>query len=455
MKVMKKVIVLYVLIFGFQLQAQFNALTYDFSGHAMVLNTNPGARTEYQSVFGIPAMSNFRFFAGNSGFSAYDLLAPDTSFNTKLEQILENLDNTDNLLINYRQDLINVVWADLDGNLYQAGMYWELDYFNNFPADLLRLAYDGNASHLYEVYDMKYLAAKAEFVQTMYFGIQKNISRELKLGYRFKLYSGLANAQSTGNGGTYYTTDGTHNYYTHHLDDINVDVKTSGYSENGDRNYYLNKFLLSGNLGWGADLGFTYHPNEKTYFTASLLDLGFIYYSKDIQTYSLRGNYQYEGVPMEFPDEGTQDYWQILKDDFEANVYEEDGDDAYVSFRPLTLYASVKFGTDNLRKVSCEDFVNPKTTYDNFVGFTGFAQLRPVKMHLGISAFYEKKWNKHLYTKFNLTADNYSYYSLGAGAVLNLGRLQVFMMVDNLAGLSDLAKSKKQAIQFGFNWIKF
>jgi len=72
-----------------------------------------------------------------------------------------------------------------------------------------------------------------------------------------------------------------------------------------------------------------------------------------------------------------------------------------------------------------------------------------------VSAFFEKKWSKYFFTKLNLTADNYSYFSVDGGFVINMGRLQLSLLVDNLVGLSDLAKSRKQAVHFGLNIIKF
>jgi len=447
--------ILIFLFFTYHIEAQFNAVSYDFAGSASVLQTNPGSDFKYKKLFGIPLLSNMQLFTGSSGFTLYDLFAPEGSFTDKVYATVADLDNTDYILTNYRQDLFSIGWTDDLQRFKYLGMYWEFDQIIYTPKDLLQLGLDGNAPHIFETYQAKYIAGKAEFIQTMYYGIYKKPTPVLSVGYRFKLYSGIANAQTVGNEGTFYTTEGENNFYIHYLNNLDVNFQSSGYNEDEDTaGYYISKFLFSGNYGPGFDFGLTYQYSDKMSISASLLDLGFVYYTKDINNYHVVGDYTYEGVDIQFPNT-YYDYWKELKDSFNENVYGEENSDNYISFRPTTLYTSLKYGMGDLTHQDCENFMNPKNEYTSFVGLTGFAQLRPVKVHLGISAFYEQKWSKRFYTKLNLTADNFSYTALGGGVVWNIGNLQLMITADNLLGLSDLAKSKKQSFQFGLNMIKF
>jgi hypothetical protein len=50
-------------------------------------------------------------------------------------------------------------------------------------------------------------------------------------------------------------------------------------------------------LGLGFDLGLTYYPKEHS-VTASILDVGFIKHSKDVETFTYKGYYKYEGTPI-------------------------------------------------------------------------------------------------------------------------------------------------------------
>jgi len=198
----------------------------------------------------------------------------------------------------------------------------------------------------------------------------------------------------------------------------------------------------------------TYHYSDRMYLSASLLDLGFIYYTSDIRNYALQGNYKFEGPKLQFPNTMV-DYWKQMKKDFNKQVKKGENKKAYISYRPTTLYLGLKYGMGNLKQQDCAHFMNLKTEHTSFLGLSGFAQYRPVKIHLGITAYYEQKWSKYFYTKLNLTADNYNYASLGAGIVLNAGRFQIYLAGDNLLGLSDVSASKKQSVYLGLSIIKF
>ena len=454
---MKKLIISLLFYFTFVAgQAQFHAVAYDFSANAQVLQTNPGVSFPYRSYFGIPLMSNIQFFAGNSGFSLVDLFGTQNSFQQKVHTTLNSLRNTDNLLINYRQDLFGYGFKTANGTLHHFGLYWELDHLNYFPADLIRLGFEGNASHLEQIYDAKYLSSKTEFIQTLYYGMDKRINNRLNLGVRFKLYSGIANAQSVYNSGKFYTTQGVHNYYAHHLENIDIEGHTSGYNEDaGSSGYYAKKLLYSANYGPGLDFGLTYRPNDNLRLTASLLDVGFIYYTKDIHATSIKGTYVYEGANVQFPEDNFIDYWKEVKQEFKDKIKNEKNTDSYISYRPATLYTGLKYGVGDLRHQDCANLLNPKTEFSDFFGLIGFAQYRPLKIHLGGSVFYEKKWSKYFAMRINYTVDNYSYSSIGAGLTANLGRFQMYLTADNLLGFANLAKSQKQSFQFGLNIIRF
>ena len=454
---MKKNFLLIIFI-GFitNINAQFEPVAYDFVGNATSLQTNPGIKYPYKQLFGVPLLSNIQVFGGITGFNLSDLFETASgSFEEKYYKTLNRLKDTDFILVHSRQDLLNIGWSNQIDQFKSFGLYWDFDHITYIPTQFLKLGTYGNEHYPDKTFDAKYLASKTEFVQTMFFGINKNINTKLNLGWRFKLYSGLANAQSVHNSGKFYTTKGQNNFYTHHLDEVDLKFQSSGYNENSDINHYIGKLFFSGNYGPGFDFGLSYEITDKTILTASLLDLGFIYYTTDINNYTVKGSYQYEGVQMQFSENLFNDYWKDVRDTFNKEIKKNKNKNSYISWRPTTLYTSIKSGIGNFKHQKCYNFLNPVTHYSSYIGLTGYAQYRPIKPHLGISGFFEKKWNKYFYTKLNLTADNYAYFSVDGGFVINMGRLQLSLLVDNLIGLSDLAKSQKQAVHFGLNIIKF
>ena len=66
-------------------------------------------------------------------------------------------------------------------------------------------------------------------------------------------------------------------------------------------NKILNRAFLSGNLGLGIDLGTTYEINEKWIASASFIDLGAIFHTKDVESYTIIGEYTLDGIELLFP----------------------------------------------------------------------------------------------------------------------------------------------------------
>jgi hypothetical protein len=453
---MKKLLFIVFLYVGtLNITAQFNAVGYSFFNTNSSFQLNPGDKHIYKNLFSAPLLNNIELSAGITGFTLYDLFKPNSNFNNNVYQTINQLTNTDFILVHYRQDLFSYGWSDDLERFKSIGIYWEFDHITYTPGDIFKLGLYGNSGYLNKTFDAKYFAEKTEFVQTMYYGINGLVLPKLNVGVRFKIYSGIVNMQSIHNAGKFYTNQGQNNFYSHHLENVDISFQSSGYDEeNLNKKYYLNKLFFSGNYGPGIDLGFVYDMNNRTTLSASVLDLGFIYYTKDIHSFNVKGDYDYEGVHLEFVQNTYIDYWKDIKEDFKQHITTNENNNNYISWRPTTLYTSIKYGIGNISKQKCQDFLNPKTDYTNFIGITTFAQFRPVKIHLGISGFYEKQWSKYFTTKVNLTADNFSYAALGSGFSLNFGHVQFNLIMDNLLGLSDLAKSKKQSLQFGLNILK-
>jgi hypothetical protein len=74
-----------------------------------------------------------------------------------------------------------------------------------------------------------------------------------------------------------------------------MQLNTSGISEyisegyNGDAAGDRKKKLYSARIWDSVWLGLTYYPKKNIQFTASILDVGFIKHSKDVETFTYKG----------------------------------------------------------------------------------------------------------------------------------------------------------------------
>ena len=302
----------------------------------------------------------------------------------------------------------------------------------------------------------------AEVLSVFHIGVNKKINSKWTLGLRGKVYSSIAQASSTENKGSFITYTSANNNLNH-IFDLDMKLQTSGLSFLDEPNasagtaILKKRLLFGGNLGVGVDLGFTYQHAPEWTIDASLQDIGFINYSKDVQNYEVNGYLEYEGIQSVFPpiasDQTAQEYWDEVNDDFEDLFKVDSTTTAYIKWRPLKLNTSVSynFGKKVNKECNCLDKSDP--TFQNRVGAHLFALKRPNHLQWALSAFYYRKLFKGLQFKTTYTIDTYSSKNVGLGISAALGPVQFYIMADNLLDYQNVAKSQSVSLQLGFNYI--
>jgi len=297
--------------------SQNKQLLYDFNEIPQALLSNPGMSASFKWYSGVPLVSGISLQAGNSGITSNDLFAIDgLDFNTKFrEKVINGMSFRDELSGTYQIELLNVGFRSRKNEnvFYSFGAYNEGDAIVYYFEDYARLAYEGNTDNLNERFDLGHLKTRGEILNVYHFGINKRVSNRLVAGVRAKLYSSFVNFSSTRNKGSFVTEEGQNNLLRTTLD-ADLEIRTSGIFElkdvlddaavdngSGISNILTRRALLGGNLGLGFDLGFTYNLDERTTVTGSLLDIGFIYHTKDTRIYSLKGIASTEGIEFFVP----------------------------------------------------------------------------------------------------------------------------------------------------------
>ena len=312
------------------------------------------------------------------------------------------------------------------------------------------------------------LLEEGSLMNVLHFGINKKIDRNLILGGRAKIYSSVFDFNSTKNRGYFVTTEGERNIFATTLN-ADAELRTSGlkslYDANEDGNIAstaIKRALFGGNLGVGIDLGFTYYLNEQTVLTGSLLDLGLIYHTNDVNNYTLKGAATVEGVVI--TPEGTinpdTDFWEDLINDVESLVPYEENSQSYVAFRPTKLHASLRynFGEPVARRGNCKCGTEPRGVrlppkYANSAGGQLYMITRPRGPQAALTAFYLRRIGNILAVKGTYTVDKFSYSNLGLGFNLQLGPANLYAMADNLLSYGNLADSRYASFQLGLNII--
>jgi hypothetical protein len=456
---MKKIILLFVLFVSVECISQNKQILYNFTSVPQSLMTNPGLDVKYKWYFGIPLMSGISANIGSSGFSAYDLFANNgVDFNVKLRNVVFSTTRKDKGTINEQIELFSGGFkiGDWQNNSYISfGMYHEFDFLGFMPKDIAILALDGNRDYLGKVFDLGDLNVKAEMLSVLHIGYHKNINDNLILGFRGKIYSSAFNATSTKNSGYIYTIPSNNGVYEQVISS-NLEINTSGISKYIDANYsgdavkdFSKKAFFGGDLGLGFDAGLTYYPKKNIQFTASIVDIGFIKHTKDVETFTYKGYYKYEGIVPKFSNGGSAgNIYQEFKDAIPLDtLYTK-----YKTWRPAKFNSSIQYSFDDSRGKDC-NCDGTESEYKNAVGAQLFVMSTPRTPFMAFTTYYRRRILNSLQMKATYTLDSYSYKNIGLGLSAQLGKLNLYVLADNLLEYHDLAKANSLSFQFGLNVI--
>jgi len=451
---MKRLTFILFLIFSVA-NAQNKEVLYDFANLPQSLLVNPGAEVNNKFYFGFPLFSQFSIQGGLTAFSAYDIFSDNgVDINSKIRETVQNFGNAEFTEVNQQLEVLSGGFALNENNYLSFGYYQEFNFLAKIPRDIVDLLYAGN-SDINRSYAIQKLGARAELLGVFHVGISKKINNKWQVGARAKLYSSALNLSSKNNTGSLKTTEGDQNIYQQQLNNVDFLIQTSGvFVEETDDltpSYFAKKILLGGNLGLGIDLGFTHHWDKQWTVSGSVLDLGFIYNTQNVESYSVKGDFKVEGFDLNFDNTDPADYWNDLEDRFEEEVVLDTITSKYISTRPLKLNGAVNYQFGK-KLDDCRFDLRPGL-YSNKVGLQLYSTVGSVHSYLAATVFFERWFSKHFQAKITYTVDPYSFSNLGVGISTQFGPFNLYLLADNLLYLNNLYDAKSANIQIGVNFI--
>lgn len=454
-------------LLGLALYSQNKQIVYGFDDIPESIMVNPANFMKQDIHVGIPFLSQFYFHFGSSGVSAYDVFGEsNVDINTRIEQVIQGMKNTDFFTINQQLDILNIGYRNKKDVYFSGGIYQEFDFIFYFPKDWAVLGWEGNRDHLGKRFHFEDISVSAEMLSVFHLGAQKKFSKKLTLGGRFKLYSSIAHASSTGNKGYFVTEEeeGSPNIYRHKIVNASVTAQSSGIksfedaeSGGGIVNQVIGKAFLGGNLGVGVDIGANYEFNRNWSASASLLDLGVVFYNKDVWSYESKGSHIVDGIGVLFPPlsegDSTIEYYDNVADDFEEDIPLDTITNPYTKMRPVKLNAALSYGFGRKKDAAVCDCLSKGKGEDwrEKLGLQLYAIKRPKQPQFAVTAFYYRQLTGAIAAKLTYTVDQYSATNVGLGISTDFWWGHFYLAADNLIGYSNIAKSKNVSLQLGFN----
>lgn len=445
--------------------AQNKQVLYGLDEVPQSLLLNPGGKVSQKMHFGIPFFSHLHLNGGSSGVTIYDIFG-DTGedINSKIERKIFEMSDRDFFTATEQLELFSFGWRSKKGVYFSGGIFQELDFIFYFPRDLAILAWEGNANYLDYSYNLGQVNVRGDLLTVYHFGANKAINNSLTVGVRAKIYSSMLNINSTRNKGTFTTrlsNDFGENIYEHTIADADMTLETSGIaslSDNFSARKLLGRAFFAGNLGVGVDIGATYDLNERWTTSASLIDLGVIFHTNDVETYHAYGDYTLNGIELIFPPlalgEPALPYYDDLEAELEREIPIDTLHTAYVQARPLKANAGLLYRFGKVAKGSREcDCLNQggAVEREQSAGLQFYAITRPKGMQLAGTLFYYRRLFEFLSLKGTYTIDPFSFSNIGLGVVGDLGRFNFYLAMDNILHYGNLAKAKSVSLQLGFN----
>ncbi len=475
---MKKLINFFLLFNVFLVFAQAGVNSYNFGQSPQSAMINPSYDLETNYHLTIPLIGSHNIHVASSGMTAYDFLASNSiPFEDKARSTVYQLEANDYIVLNQKMEFLNLGQKLRNGMYLSFGFYEELDLFSTLPVEFLHLFYEGMSipGKMYKIDDF---VMQSNLTMVYHVGVQKKLTNKLDIGIRLKLYNAAYDVQATSNAGNFSSNISDENIYSHSLNDIDIKLRTSGgaikYDENNDPikdngdiilennsgdevyfddyfrvGYLVNKTFINGNKGVGIDLGVTYQMKENLILSASINDLGAIFNMNQVKNYSYKGNYTSDGLAFEW--DSPIGYLQRLEDDIDEHIPLTIDGNSYTTLRPFHVNAFVSFSHGKSRKNVCKFHKTVSHYYTGNFGVLIHAQNRPRQILYDASIFYERNFNDFIKARINYTLNKYSATNIGLAVAVDWWKLNVFAGVNNVLGLTNLAKSNSVSAQFGIN----
>jgi hypothetical protein len=420
---------------------------------------NPALKPTNSFYLGIPALTGINININNNFVNFSDVIMPNQRGDS-LISFLHPEYNVDNFIkklktSNFIAPEVNV---QLLGMGFRAGkdLYISLDVIEriqgNFalPKDLFVLALKGNVGFLGSTIDLTGLDARVRYFHEFGMGVSKNIGNKFRIGVRGKLLFGLLNASLNNRSlGLTINNDYTYDFNADLSASISGPVKVYKGAGNKIDSVVIDQdqftkpafFLNTKNMGFGLDLGAVYQVTDKISLSASITDLAFIKWKKDVTNLEAKSTFKFSGFNITDVVNGTKTFDQIAQamvDSLKNSFVIKDDHLGFTTYLPVGVSVG---GSFNLTKSFSLGILSHSV-------ITG-KQLREA---LTVSA--NLNAGNAFSTSISYTAENNRYDNLGAGLAFRAGFFQFYLIADKIPVMWNkiILQTSNKTVPLPYSW---
>ena len=425
---------------------------------------NPALRPSNSVYIGLPVVSginlninnnfvNFSdiFMKGQPKDSIISFLHPDYD----VDKFLAKIKDKNSIEPEATIQLLGVGFSVGKGGYVFLDINDRIDGNIVLPGDLFKLALKGNEEFVGSKIDLSSLRGDIKYYREFGVGYSRNFTDKLRIGIKGKLLFGIADA-SIDNKSLGVTVNDDYS----HIFDANLAVNISGpvnvYMDSKhnidsvvfDNNRFKTSSGISDffsgkkNTGLGLDIGATYDLTDRIVISASITDLGFIRWTKDITNLKANNQFEFSGLNMLDVFNGTKTIDEVGKDMLDSlkNAFVVSQTKA-----PFTTY--LPFG------ISLGGSYN--VTKQITLGLLSYSKIIGSQIREALTLSANINLGNAFSTSLSYTAENYQWDNLGAGLAFRAGVAQFYLVTDRIPIMWNIIKNDNSSIPLPANWNTF
>ena len=419
-------------ILALNLKAQPVNTLYFLRGVPQSNQLNPAFQPEANLYLGAPCLSTLQFNLSNNSLVTNDVLYYNSDIDSLITflhpkgdkaKFLNSLKSTNQLQSDFQLNIADFGFR-VNSYYFSFGIAVKNSINISFPKDFARFAlellpdganYDFSNMHLSEL-------AYTEYSM----GVAKTINEKLQLGVRGKILSGI---------GTFQTSKMEVSLKSS-IDQIDINSNTQADISMPNLNVYfdpkdgypdsttMDNFTSSTikklafnpkNMGLAIDFGAVYKPIEVISLSASVIDLGRIWWKDNVYNLKQEGSYSFKGVKLDILDD-TSKYFDHYIDTLKNNVKISNARSSFSTALATKVFLGAEY---NPVKWFSLGLLSRTIFYPTniFQEFTASAQLHPIRM---------------ISTSVSYSFTNNNYSSIGVGLALKTGPFNMYIVSDHI-----------------------
>lgn len=397
--------------------------------------TNPAYVAEQKILIGLPHVHlNYYNTGGAFNKLMVDYLSDESGISAG--DAISNLSETGNILRGVLE--IETLSLGYRFGKIQVGISHaqKTDLYMNYPKTMAKLFFEGNGQYVGQTVELNndlHLTSYNEFALHGAIELSK-----LTVGARVKYLTGIADASVSNNELSLFTDSDVYQLTLNSNYQLNTStlVNTNDLSNfNLTLGNYSPEDLFTKNAGVGIDLGVTYQFNKKLKLAASIIDLGKINWTENVNNYSSEGSATYNGFDFsQFADNSSVSFDTAI-DTLQSVFNFEEKNENYSTNLPTRIYLSGTYQLNDIIQLGGL-FYNEIYEGQNFPVFAVSGNAKVTKI-LNAGVVYSGRKD--------------SFVNLGLNFAVKLGPAQIFATTDNILAVAKPFEKSNVNVRAGVN----